>query len=162
MGRALEGLSSVIREEDLEVIRVKAGFPAGVKFRIPDEGEGPEDCPLDSVVFYSYPFSIGFKFPFSEMVRDLLIALEVSPGQVTPSFWRLFKHLEEKTSESVEPLSLAEVMSCYSARMVVTGRVILRIMPGRPKLILESSISDKDWKRLLFFVKKASLGREGL
>ena len=73
----------------------------------------------------------------------MLTAIEVSPGQVTPSFWRLFKHLEDKTSKWVEPLSLAEVMSCYSIRMVVPRRVILRIMPGRPKLVLESSISDK-------------------
>ena len=93
MGKAVEGLSSVIRDEDLEMIRVKGGFPAGVKFKIPEEGEGPEDCPSGFMVFYSYPFSIGFRFPFSEMVRDLLIAWEVSPGQVTPSFWRLFKHL---------------------------------------------------------------------
>ena len=112
MGKALEGLSSVIRDEDIEVIRVKGGFPPGAKFRVPGESEGPEDCPPGFVVFYSYPFSIGFRFPFSEMVRDLLTVLEVSLGHMSPSFWRLFKHLEDKTSEWVEPLSLSEVMSC--------------------------------------------------
>ena len=162
MGKTLEGLSSVIREKDLEIIRFKGRFPPGVKFRIPDENEGPEDCPPGYVIFYSYPFSIGFRFTFSEMVQDLLNALEVSPGQMTPSFWRLFKHLEDKTSEWVEPLSLSEVMSCYTSRMVVPGRVIQRINPGKPKLVLESSFSDKGWEWLYFFVKKSSLGREGI
>ena len=96
------------------------------------------------------------------MVHDLLNALEVRPDQMTLSFRRLFKHLENKTSEWVDPLSLSEVMSCYSARMVVSGRVILRINLGKPKLVLESSTSDKGWKRLYFFVKKSSLGREGI
>ena len=83
MGMDLEGLSSVIKEEDLEIIRAQAGFLAGAKFRVPDEGECPKDCPSRYVVFYSYPFSIGFRFPFSKMVRDMLIALEFSPGHPT-------------------------------------------------------------------------------
>ena len=34
--------------------------------------------------------------------------------------------------------------------------------PWKHKLVLESSASDKGWKRLFLFVKKGSLGREGL
>ena len=84
----------------------------------------------------------------------------LAPG--TPPFLRLFKYLEDRMLGWEDLLLLAEVMSCYTARKVVPRRVILRIMPGRPRLVLESSTSDKGWKQLFFFVKKSSLSKEGL
>ena len=111
--------------------------------KIPNEGEGLEGCPLGYVIFNTYPFSIGLTFPFSELTRSLLIALQLSPRQVVPSYWRMFKCLDERTKGWERPLSLAEVMHCYMIRKVAPGRLTLKVKPGQPKLYNESYVNDK-------------------
>ena len=161
MLKPIDGVENVLTEDDLAVLRLQAKFPSSAKLRLPPEGLGVESCPPGYVIFYAYPFLIGLTFPFPEIARSLLIALQISPGQVVPSYWRMFKCLYERTKSWDEPLSIAEVMHCYLVRRVIPGRLNLKRKQGRPSLFSESYVDDKGWKSNFFFVKRSSLGREG-
>ena len=162
MIRSVEGLCSDLTENDLKTLRLQAKFPSFTKLKLPSEGQGLESCPPGYVIFYAYPFTIGLSFPLPELLKSLLIALQISPGQVVPSYWRMFKCLYERTKDWDEPLTLAEIMHCYMIRRVIPGRLNLKVKPGQPKLYTESYVNDKGWKSSFFFVKKSSLGKEGL
>ena len=157
----IDGVASILNEDDLRVLRMQAKFPSTAKVVLPPEGLGVESCPPGYVIFYAYPFLIGLTFPFPELVKALLIALQIGPGQVVPSFWRMLKCLYERTRDWDEPLTIAEIMHCYMVRRVVPGRLNLKRKTGLPSLFSESYVDDKGWKSSFFFVKRNSLGREG-
>ena len=159
--KSIDGISSVLTEEDLKILRLQAKFPSFAKLKLPSPGQGVESCPSGYVIFYAYPFLIGLSFPLPDLIKALLIALQISPGQVVPSYWRMFKCLHERTKDWNEPLSLSEIMHCYMIRRVAPGRLNLKVKPGQPKLFTESYVNDKGWKSSFFFVKRSSLGKEG-
>ncbi|XP_056698189.1 uncharacterized protein [Spinacia oleracea] len=49
-----------------------AGLPPSAEVKIPGEDEEALDCPEGYVVMYEYPFTIGFKFPFTPLARSFI------------------------------------------------------------------------------------------
>lgn len=89
MGKADEDVVSRITEEELQELKVTAGFPAGSQLLAPITSDRPQLCPLGFVVFYEYPFKNGFRFLFTPLIRQILEMYDISPGQLMPLVWRV-------------------------------------------------------------------------
>ncbi|XP_056685890.1 uncharacterized protein [Spinacia oleracea] len=57
-----------------------AGLPPSAEVKIPGADEEALDCPEGYVVMYEYPFTIGFKFPFTPLARSFIEVSILSPG----------------------------------------------------------------------------------
>lgn len=80
MGRPNDDVRSSVREEELEKIRVLAGLPPTVQLIAPSVEDRPELCPDGQIVMYEYPFLIGYRFPFTDLIKSLLTTYDLSPG----------------------------------------------------------------------------------
>ena len=157
MVKSNDEVPSNVNFDELPEIVALADFPPSCEVVIPTAGQLPESCPGDCVVFFEYPFTIGFKFPFSPLVRDFLSLVGVAPGQMLPSFWRICWVIGEKTESWEEEFTTADLLSCYDIKRLPGGRMTLRSKPGQ-KLVNDEGVNDRGWKTRFFYVKKDSLG----
>uniref|UniRef100_A0A803KX60 USP domain-containing protein n=1 Tax=Chenopodium quinoa TaxID=63459 RepID=A0A803KX60_CHEQI len=137
------------------------GFPSTTFAYIPGPGQTVADCPEDFVVFFRYPFAeTTIKFPFPPLVRSFFEVLGISPGQLMPSGWRILSVILELTKDWEDPFTLEDLAAGYEIKMAESGFVSL--CKKGERLVLNTDVNDRGWKKWFFFVKRVSLGNDGL
>ena len=89
-----DAVASTMVQSEVEEILGDCNFPEDHIYRIPEEDERADAQSADWLTLFEYPFKIGHKFPFSGLVQDALSFWSLSPSQIMPSGWRLFRSLD--------------------------------------------------------------------
>lgn len=87
-------------------------------------------------MLYDFPFTLGFEFPFTPLVRNFLKTHKVSIGMLIPNCSKIFACLELLRKELGLKFSAKDVHSLLKFRILTKGRLILR-SEGALSLILK-------------------------
>lgn len=101
---------STMKESKLN--EVKMLFDTDVNVVVPKSTEGANWYCGDWTCFYYHPFETCMRFPFSKLVEDLLIMLNVSPTQLMSSTWKILACLD--TIEEKNHLGVGIGVVCHS------------------------------------------------
>lgn len=85
-----EGISGLIYEADLLLLRASHQIPKSVILRAPSAKDRACAFSEFKVCLYEEAFHAGLRLPFPGIVRDLLARLRVTPGQLMPNAWKIF------------------------------------------------------------------------
>lgn len=80
-----EGISGLIHEADLPLLRVAYQIPETVVLRAPSAEDKACAFSENEVCLYEEAFRASLRLPFSRIVRDLLSRLRLAPGQLMPN-----------------------------------------------------------------------------
>ena len=138
-----------------------AGLPPSAEVKIPGSDEEAFDCPEGYVVMYEYPFTIGFKFPFTPLVRSFIEVFHLSPGQLMPQIWRVFTVVHGVTANWRTPFDLSDLMYTYDLALQKCCRYTLVTKKGKTNLGVGLGVNDRGWQSRFVFVGKDSLGDKG-
>ncbi|XP_056691026.1 uncharacterized protein [Spinacia oleracea] len=138
-----------------------AGLPPSAEVKIPDPDEEALDCPEGYVVMYEYPFTIGFKFPFTPLARSFIEVFHLSPGQLMPQIWRVFAVVQGVTADWKVPFDLADLMYSYDLALKECCRYTLVTKKGKKNLGVGLAVNDRGWQSRFVYVNKDSLGEKG-
>ncbi|XP_056694989.1 uncharacterized protein [Spinacia oleracea] len=138
-----------------------AGLPPSAEVKIPGSDEEAFDCPEGYVVMYEHPFTIGFKFPFTPLVRSFIEVFHLSPGQLMPQIWRVFTVVHGVTANWRTPFDLSDLMYSYDLALQKCCRYTLVTKKGKTNLGVGLGVNDRGWQSRFVFVGKDSLGDKG-
>ncbi|XP_056694885.1 uncharacterized protein [Spinacia oleracea] len=138
-----------------------AGLPPSAEVKIPGSDEEAFDCPEGYVVMYEYPFTIGFKFPFTPLVRSFIEVFHLSPDQLMPQIWRVFTVVHGVTANWRTPFDLSDLMYSYDLALQKCCRYTLVTKKGKTNLGVGLGVNDRGWQSRFVFVGKDSLGDKG-
>lgn len=114
------------------------------------------------VCLYYYPFDIGIPFPFSSVIKDVLISMRVSPGQLMPFAWRTLACLEAIEKKHHLGINAEVVKCCYGIKKFYGCRFGFTNIRGDVPLILNAEgVNDRHWKESFCFAERSSLGEGG-
>ncbi|XP_056698614.1 uncharacterized protein [Spinacia oleracea] len=137
------------------------GLPPSAEVKIPGSDEEAFDCPEGYVVMYEYPFTIGFKFPFTPLARSFIEVFHLSLGQVMPQIWRVFAVVHGATANWRMPFDLADLMYTYDLVLQKCCRYTLVTKKGKTNLGVGLAVNDRGWQSRFVYVSKDSLGDKG-
>ena len=133
-------------------------FQENTQVIIPDESIGADWHKEGWICFYYYPFELGVRFPFSELVKNTLTDLHVSPGQLMPSAWRVLACLDAVESKHGLGINVEVLKRNYFIKKFNGCRFGLSSRKKDDPLIFNLDIvNDRGWKNDFFFVAKDTL-----
>ncbi|XP_074354581.1 uncharacterized protein LOC141693384 [Apium graveolens] len=111
------------------------------------------------IYFYFYPFSIGLMLPYSDLIKGVITALHVSPGQLMPSNWRTLACLDAIETKHKLGINVDVVKYSYSLKKFSNCRFSLVNKDKNNPLILNNeTVNDRGWKGEYFYAEKSTLG----
>ena len=156
-----DALASTLSEEELVQVLEVGGFPPETVATLPEPDERADARYEGWICFYTYPFRIGHKFPFSSLVQDFLATLSLAPCQVMPQAWRVLRVLDLVNAQTGAGFDFGALWYNYFIGSKSSSRVQLRVRRGRKALVASPDVNDRGWGSKFFFVKRSSLEKEG-
>lgn len=112
----------------------------------------------DWVCFYSYPFDIGMRFPFTHIVENTIKALDMSPAQLMLSVWRILTCLDAIEVKHNLNVDVETIKCAYTIKKFNGCRYGFVSRKSDESLILNLEIvHDQGWRNDFFFVDKTTL-----
>lgn len=161
MGKADEDVVSKVSDAELVAWKEEFGFPESAVLIVPESHERPQNCPPEFVLFYDYPFKLGFRYPFPPIARQISELFDVSLGQLMPQIWRILWVLENVCADWPVKPTLPDLCSFYDFRRKEIGRITVYKKSGVAPLISNLDVGDKGWKSRYFYADLQSLGEGG-
>lgn len=154
-----DNVRSTITEERLE--EIKASLNRSIEAVVPTSFERADWHRENWVCLYFYPLDIRMPFPYSELVKDVLSEMRVSPGQLMPYAWRTLACLESIEAKHKLGINADVVKSCYTLKKFFGCRFSFCNKNKEDPLIYNcDSVHDRKWKSEYWFAEKSSLGEE--
>ena len=142
---------------DIEGMRKSKDFPSSTEIRGFDFPLRPDFISPVQIDFPEYPFLLGMKYPFTELVAEFFSRTGIPYIQTMPVVWRILHWINLLNNSHGMGLGLGEVASVYDIRAFKSFWFSLKAKPGRIPLILESNLEDGLWKGRFFFVKRSTI-----
>ena len=149
--------ASTMKNDRLEV--AKRFFAGGVEAILPSSKERVDWFKKGWVCLYFYPFDIGMPFPFSKLVQELFVDIQISPGQLMPYAWRVLAFLDAIEAKHKLGIDIDVVKYCYSLKKFNGCR--FEFTTKRTLILNLEGVNDRLWSKDYFFVDKSSLGDVG-
>lgn len=137
----------------------KRAFAGGIEAVLPSSAERADWFRKGWVSFYFYPFDIGMKFPFSKLVRDLLVDMQISPAQLMPFSRRILACLEVMEAKHKLGITVDVIKRCYSLKKFYG--CFFGFTTKRSLILNVEGANDRQWSKDYFFADKSSLGEAG-
>ena len=74
--------------KEIDALRANYRIPSSVELRPLEDGESATDPPNGWVAVHEHQFKCGLTLPLHPWVQQILSALNVAVGQVTPNMWK--------------------------------------------------------------------------
>lgn len=155
---ASDSVPGTLTQADLHRILKVGGFPESTVARLPSPADRADSFKEGWICFFEYPFRIGHSFPFSRLVQDFLVSLELAPCQVMPHTWRLLQTIDEVSSSKGIDFSFDALWRSYYLSTRGSCRFQLRPRRGKGSLVFNLDVNDRGWRSRFFFVERESLG----
>ncbi|KAM0039504.1 hypothetical protein Hdeb2414_s0012g00382851 [Helianthus debilis subsp. tardiflorus] len=104
--------------------------------------------------FLSFPFTLGFRFPFSDFIMDFFRTTGLSFSQTM--VWRVLLVLDRIKNNHVLDLCVNDLPVVYRLRSHESSRFLFYSTTNNP-LILRATSNEEEWKTKFFFVKRSSI-----
>ena len=144
-----------------KITEVQMLFKSDVVVAVPEAPIEADWLKEGWVCFYYYPFDIGMAFPFSNLVREVLIAMNVSPVQLMSSAWRTLACLDAVESKHNLGIDVAVVKHSFSLKKFNNCRFgFVNKKKDEPLILNNDMVNDRGWKNEFFFAEIASLGKD--
>lgn len=145
-----------------ELTKIKSQMGQAVVAVAPKSDERADWYRPGWVCLYYYSFDIDIKFPFSDLIKDVLISMRVSPGQLMPFAWRTLACLEAIESKHHLGINVDVLKCCYGTKRFYGCRFgFTNKRKGHPLILNAEGVNDRFWKDSYCFVERSSLGDEG-
>ena len=150
---------SLIKKSTLNVIKSRLG--QGVVVATPKSNDRADSFREGWVCLYYYPFDISIPFPFSDVIKDVLICMRVSPGKLMPFAWRTLACLEAIENKHHLGINADVVKCCYKIKKFYGVRFgFSHRRKSMPLILNVEGVNDRYWKESFCYVEKSTLGEE--
>lgn len=152
-----DNISCTIKKERFEEARLLISSNANAV--IPKPFEGADWFREGWVCLYYYPFDIKMPFPFSKLVKEVLIDMQISPGQLMPLAWRILACLEAMEAKHQLGINVNVIKCCYGIKKFYKCRFGFTNKRKDGALILNTdAVNDRLWKFDFLFAEKSTMG----
>ena len=143
--------------EDIDRYRKSNIFPPDAEIRGYDFYFCPDFISPVWVAFPEYPFLLGLKFPFTEIVEEFFSRTGIPYIQTMPGVWRILHWISLLNESKGTNIGLEEIASDYDIKSLRSFWFLLKRKPGRTPLVEDFSQEDDLWKKRFFFVKRITI-----
>ncbi|KAM0052827.1 hypothetical protein Hdeb2414_s0007g00252911 [Helianthus debilis subsp. tardiflorus] len=141
---------------DIAALKGSGAFPVGAVIR-PFDREVRSDTSSDEwVCFFTYPFSLGLRYPFPPFISRFFELTGLSYVQTMPMVWRVLMVLDQIKSRHCPDLCIKDLPIAYRLRSHGNSHFLLFSTSKNP-LILKATKNEYQWQRKFFFVKRDSI-----
>lgn len=145
-------------EEHREVIIEFSNLPDDVEFIIPNESQRPNLYREGWVTLYEYPFTLGFKLPFTKLVQDFLKTQRFSISQLMSMCWKGFAVLEVVGKKLGISFTVNDVELVWARRISSNTKVTFRTEGFASSILKLNNTTERGWQGKYVFIKVKSLG----
>ena len=147
----------LFKDSDIRVLKESGLLPAGAVIRPFDPKVKADFSSETWVCFFYYPFSIGLSYPFSPLIQEFFDVTGFSYSQVMPMVWRVLTTIDRLNGTHGLSIGVPEIAATYNLRTHGSFRYCLQSKSSRFYMVPKVSISDPDWKKHFFFVRRDSI-----
>ncbi|KAJ9552809.1 hypothetical protein OSB04_016854 [Centaurea solstitialis] len=113
---SMEVKSTIKDSVEVLTLRKLSGLPDSAILKVAGEIR-PADAPAGFFALFEYPFKIGFKWPFSPLLRAFMTRFNLSSSQLMPQFWRVIQVIERVTKDwGRTAFSVNDLLTAYSVK----------------------------------------------
>jgi hypothetical protein len=152
----LEETCSYTHDDINKLLRSDA-FPGETVIKGPDPLMKADLVSPNWIAFPEYPFTLGLKYPFPDIVSDFFKVTGISFIQAMPIIWRVLYWINQMNQNKKLNIGIGELASVYDLSTYGSSRFLFKVKPGKNHLVLKSKRNDGPWKERFFFVKRASI-----
>jgi hypothetical protein len=146
---------------DAEDFKKAGKFPTDIEVFVPNDTRISIDWySYGWFPFYVYPFSLGMKMPFPDLVLDFIRITQLSPGQMNAMIWNVLLSIDAISKKHGLEFRASDLTYQYEVRPFTSYLYTLRSR-SKPCDLVFHATSDAmcmPWSDKFLFVKKDSLG----
>ena len=150
---------SLFTGKDELAIRFTTDLHPRVSIQIPNN-KGADTLVEGWAALHMYPFLLGFRLPFPELVMSFLQTYKLPPSQLHPQVWQILYIFSNMSKAFNVKVNVGVLMSTYSISVGDTGVISLGKKKGvHPFLWDVNTEVDELWASKFFFVNVESASR---
>ncbi|KAD3338112.1 hypothetical protein E3N88_33633 [Mikania micrantha] len=148
---------NVLNDDRIDLLRLSKTFPDETIFHHFSKNLKADHVSPTWTCFPEYPFTLGLKYPFSDLILNFFLTTKLCFPQLMPMGWRLLHTLDQLNHHFGLDIGIPEISLMYQLRTHGSSRFVLQRRSGAPILVSRITFNEDEWRNRFFFVKRSSI-----
>ena len=149
--------TNVFDESHIQLLKLSKSFPDNAVFHHYDPLLKADHASDKWVCFPEYPFTLGLRNPFPDLIMDFFELTGLCFPQLMPMAWRLLFTIDRLNHNFGVNIGLPGLSLVYQLRTHGHSRFVLQRRSDRVALVPNVTMNENERRNKFFFVKRSSI-----